>query len=111
MILQLCGIIVALPKNTTGSHAMSTETVCMQNCPHCGGAHSYVLEVERAIIIRVLTTHKKHEKPSRVKVTQLFACPLKNEQYQAAFYLQDTSSDRIKAVGVIGLSGHNSPSP
>ena len=98
------------PRNATGSHVMSKETVCIQNCPHCRGVHTYTLEVERAIVIQVLTTHKKHEKPSRVKVTQLFVCPLRNEQYQASFYLQDTSSDRIRAVAVIGLSAH-SPSP
>jgi hypothetical protein len=47
---------------------------------------------------------KKREHPSTVKTTQVFTCPLKNEQYQASLYLEDTSFDRIKAVAVIGLA-------
>jgi hypothetical protein len=82
---------------------MGVETVLIEHCPHCRGAHSYRLEVERAVIIKVLDS-KKREKPSTMKTTQLFTCPLQNEQYRASLYLQDTSSDRIKAVTVIGLA-------
>jgi Zn-finger nucleic acid-binding protein len=82
---------------------MSKEIVRIEMCPHCRGAHAYQLEVERANIIKVLRTHKKGEKPSRVKVCPHFVCPVRNEQYQVSFYLQDTSSDRIRAVSVIGL--------
>jgi Zn-finger nucleic acid-binding protein len=91
------------PKNTAGSHEMSKETVRIEMCPHCRGAHAYQLEVERANIIKVLRTHKKGEKPSRVKVSPHFVCPVRNEKYQVSLYLQDTSSDRIRAVSVIGL--------
>jgi hypothetical protein len=89
---------------------MSKETIRIEHCPYCKCAHTYKLEVERAIIIKVLITHKKRENPSRVKVTQSFLCPSNDEQYRASFYLEDTSSDRIKAVAVIGLSAPE-PSP
>jgi hypothetical protein len=82
---------------------MSKETIRIETCPHCRGAHTYTLEVERAHIIKVPTTRKKHEKPSSVKLSPHLICPLKNEYYQVTFYLQDTSSNRIRAVSVIGL--------
>ena len=83
---------------------MSKETVHIPLCPHCRGGHAYTLEVARAIVPEVLTPRKKRGEPTRVKVTRPFACPLKNEYYQASFYLHDTSSDRIRAVSVIGLA-------
>ena len=82
---------------------MSEETVRIEHCPHCRGAHVYRLEVERAIALRV-PTRKKREQPSTIKTTQVFICPLQNEQYQASLVLEDTSSDRIRAVTVIGLA-------
>ncbi|HME42792.1 MAG TPA: hypothetical protein VKF36_06880 [Syntrophorhabdales bacterium] len=82
---------------------MSEETVRIEHCPHCRGAHVYRLEVERAIALTVVT-RKRREKPTKVKTTQLFICPLQNEQYRASLILEDTSSDRIRAVTVIGLA-------
>ena len=82
---------------------MSIEKIRIEHCPHCRGSHSYRLEVERALIMKV-RTGKKHEPPTTVKTTQVFTCPLKNEQYQASLYLEDTSFDRIKAVAVIRLA-------
>jgi hypothetical protein len=54
--------------------------------------------------MKVPASSKKHEQSSTVKITQFFICPLKNEPYKASLYLQDTSSNRIKAVAVIGLA-------
>jgi hypothetical protein len=88
---------------TRGGHVVSIETIRIEHCPHCRGAHSYKLEVERAIIIKVLGS-KKREQPATVKTTPLFICPLKNEPYRASLYLHDTSCDRIRAVAVIGLA-------
>jgi hypothetical protein len=82
---------------------MGIETIRIEHCPHCRGSHSYKLEVERTIIIKVLGV-KKREQSSTVKTTQRFICPLKNEPYQASLNLHDTSSDRIRAVTVIGLA-------
>ena len=82
---------------------MSEETFRIEVCPHCRHTHTYRLEVERAITMKIPAVRKKHEEPSTVKVTQLLVCPLKNEQYKVSFYLEDTSSDRIRAVAVIGL--------
>ena len=93
----------ALAKNVIGCDEMSEETVLVETCPHCRGAHTYRLTVERAVRLKVPSLSKKREKPSNVEVTQVFVCPLKNQTYEASFYLQDTSSDRIRAVGIIGL--------
>jgi hypothetical protein len=55
-------------------------------------------------MLEVPTTHKRHKEPNKVKITRSFACPLRRDHYQASFYLNDTSSDRIRAVSVIGLA-------
>lgn len=85
---------------------MSIETIRIEHCPHCRGSHSYKLDVTRASIMKVVAS-KKREKPSTVRTTQLFTCPLKNEQYRVSVDLRDTSSDRIRAVAVIGLADEN----
>lgn len=83
---------------------MANETIEIRCCPHCRGTHRYKLDVGRAIIMRMMTTPDVIEQPHKVKVTRLFICPDKNEQYQGTFYLQETSSNRIKNVQVVGLS-------
>jgi hypothetical protein len=82
---------------------MSDETVKIKGCPHCGNAHTYALEVERAIVLKNILMDDTSEQPRRVKITRLFICPENNEQYQGTFYLYDTSSDRIQNVSVTGL--------
>jgi len=80
---------------------MSDERIEIRVCPHCTRSHKYKLDVARAIVWRMMTSDV-HEQPRRVKITRLFMCPEKHEQYQGTFYLQDTSSNRIKDVNVIG---------
>ena len=82
---------------------MSEERVRIERCPHCQSAHIYRLEVERTVIMKV-STGKQREKPTSVKTSQIFTCPSKNERYRASLLLEDTSSDRIRAVTVIGLA-------
>jgi len=80
------------------------EIVGIRNCPHCQGTHYYKLEVERTILMKWMSSSDTLEQPRNVKITRLFVCPVKHEQYQGTFYLQDTSSDRIKDVKVIDLA-------
>jgi hypothetical protein len=88
----------------TGSEEMSEETVLVEICPHCRGAHTYRLNVERAVRLKVPSLSKKRETASNVEINQIFVCPLKDQTFEASFYLQDTSFDRIRAVSVIGLA-------
>lgn len=81
---------------------MSEETVEIEDCPHCGGIHTYKIDVNRAYMIKALMASDMFERPRTVEVTQFFVCPVKNEQYEATFYSEDTSSNRIKDVRVIG---------
>jgi hypothetical protein len=83
---------------------MSEEAVLVKVCPQCKAPHTYKLSVERAIRLKVPSLTKKREKPSSVGITLVFVCPFKNQTYEASFYLQDTSSDRIRAVRVMGLA-------
>ena len=84
---------------------MSEETIHVSSCPYCKGAHTYRLEVERARVLMMPSNQKKREPETTVKITSQIFCPLNDEQYQVSYYLQDTSSDRIRAVSVIGLVG------
>ena len=80
------------------------EIVSIRNCPHCRATHYYKLEVERTILMKWMGSFDTPEQPRTVKVTRLFVCPVKHEQYQGTFYLQDTSSNRIKDVKVIDIA-------
>ena len=84
--------------------ALSQDLLDILACPQCKGRHTYMLAVERAVRLKVPSLTKKREKPSSVEVTQVFVCPLKERPFEASFYLQDTSSDRIRSVRVIGVA-------
>ena len=83
---------------------MSTEYLEIPKCPKCSDGHRYKLNVERSIVMKMLTADDMNESPRSVKITRLFTCPIKNEEFQVKFVLYDTSSDRIKDVTVIGIS-------
>ncbi len=83
---------------------MSTEHLEIPECPKCNDGHRYKLDVERSIVMKMLTMEDIDERPRSVKITRLFTCPVKNEEFQAKFSLSDTSSDRIIDVTVIGVS-------
>ena len=86
---------------------MGTEYLDIPKCPKCGNKHRYKLKVERSIVMKLLTRSGMIENPRRVKVTRLFTCPLRNEDFEATFILTDTSSDRIKEVSVLGVADEN----
>lgn len=86
---------------------MSTEHLDIPNCPKCKDGHRYKLNVERSIVIKMLTMSDMSEQPRPVRITRLFTCPIKNEEFQASFILTDTSSSRIKSVDVVGITNDN----
>jgi hypothetical protein len=83
---------------------MATEYFDIPNCPKCHAGHRYKLQVDRSIVIKMLTMSDMSERPRRVRITRLFTCPKKNEEYEATFILTDTSSSRIKNVTVVGIA-------
>lgn len=86
---------------------MSTEYIDIPNCPKCKFGHRYKLNIERAIVLKMITMSDMNEQPRQVKITRLFTCPKQNEDFEATFILADTSSDRIKDVQVIGIANDN----
>lgn len=86
---------------------MSMEYIDIPTCPKCKNGHRYKLDVERAIVIKMLTMSDMNERPRKRKITRLFACPVRNEEFQASFILTETSSDRIKGVQVVGVTNDN----
>ena len=82
---------------------MSTEYLDIPKCPKCGDGHRYKLDVNRSIVIKMLTMADMNEQRRTVKMTRLFTCPVKDEEFQVKFILYDSSSDRIENVTVIGI--------
>jgi len=80
-----------------------SECIAIDSCPKCQGRHRYKLAVDRSIVIKMLTASDMYERARQVRFVRLFTCPVKKEDYQATFYLSDTSSDRIKDVRVVGI--------
>jgi hypothetical protein len=79
------------------------ETITMEKCPLCGNKHSYNLDVQRSIVIKMLTPSDLNEPQRAVRMTRIFICPQTDKEYQATLTLYDSSSDRVKSVKVIGI--------
>ena len=86
---------------------MATEYLDIPNCPKCSYGHRYRIEVDRTLVIKMLTTLDMNEHPQQVRITRLFTCPTKNEDFEARFILTDTSSNRINDVKVVGIADDN----
>jgi hypothetical protein len=86
---------------------MSTEHLDVSTCPKCKGSHRYRLDVERSVVMRLMTMSDVPARPSPVRFTRFFTCPTKNEEFQASFVLRDTSSNKIRGVRVIGVADPN----
>lgn len=86
---------------------MNMEHIDISTCPKCKGGHRYRLDVERALVMKMLTAADFNERPRQVEFTRFFTCPVKNEEFQASFTLTDTSSDRIERVRVVGTGNDN----
>ena len=79
---------------------MSDETIKINQCPICESSHSYNLKVERTIFVKLMTASDMSERPQKKKFTRIFICPKTMNQFQATFFLTETSSDRIIGVSV-----------
>lgn len=86
---------------------MATEYLDIPNCPKCTEVHRYKLEVDRAVVMKMLTMTDMSERARQVRITRLFTCPTKNEEFEVRFILTDTSSSRIKDVTVVGIADDN----
>ncbi len=86
---------------------MATEYLDIPKCPKCPDGHRYKLKVDRALVIKMVTMSDMSERPQQVRITRLFTCPRKNEEFEASFILTDTSSSRIKDVKVVGIADDN----
>lgn len=78
----------------------SREEVTIARCPHCSASHTYALDVERSVVMHLMTLGMERAAPTRRTFTRLFACPAKNEHYEADVTLIESASDRIQSVSV-----------
>lgn len=86
---------------------MSSEYLDIPDCPKCSGQHRYKLKVDRAVVMKMLSMSDISERPRQVRVTRLFTCPVKGEDFEATFVLTDTSSNRINDVAIEGIADDN----
>lgn len=78
------------------------ENIEIEQCPVCKGSHSYALQVRRSLIFKMMTPGDAAEQPRSVRVTRVFVCPAKGQQFKATITLFDTSVNRIEDVSVKG---------
>ena len=83
---------------------MSGEMIEIQECPLCKKTHTYRLKVERSVVIKNMMMSGLNERPGREEFTRLFVCPVKGQEFQATFFLYDTSYGSITSVEVVGLA-------
>jgi hypothetical protein len=79
------------------------ETITIQKCPLCGKSHTYELDVNRSVIMKMMTPYSEPEPERYVRFTRLFICPGKNETYQTTISLLETPSNKIKSVALKGI--------
>ncbi|MDB5228062.1 MAG: hypothetical protein JWN78_2255 [Bacteroidota bacterium] len=75
------------------------ETIIIEKCPLCNQKHEYSLEVDRSIIMKMLTPNDLYERERPYRVRRIFSCPTVKEKFEATVTLYDSSSNRINAVG------------
>jgi hypothetical protein len=82
---------------------MSADNVLEIQCPLCKNIHRYELEVHRSFSMSLLTTTGEKGIENKKYFTRLFTCPKKEKEFQARFWMADTSNARIESVEVKGL--------
>ena len=82
--------------------AVSSETLAIDPCPLCDGAHTYILEVERSTVLQYMNPDDagSHDRT----FVRFFVCPKKNNRFQADVSLTEDSGEKIRDVRVAGPS-------
>ncbi|MFT3893417.1 MAG: hypothetical protein QM730_17450 [Anaerolineales bacterium] len=80
----------------------ANENLTITQCPECGKAHTYRLEVRRASSIGAqgLLSSQSNTFTGKEYFTRLFTCPVTNNDFQARFYLTVEGNERIEAIQV-----------
>jgi hypothetical protein len=71
-------------------------------CPKCNQVHHYKLEVDRSIVLEQVSL--SYRASTFTRFTRLFTCPIKKENFQAVFTLEESSSNRIDNVVSYGMA-------
>jgi hypothetical protein len=73
------------------------ETFTISPCPLCTGSHDYTLVVKRATALGMT---KKEIGSAPKKITRIFTCPIKSNEFQADLFFQDSSDEMIISVQI-----------
>jgi len=79
------------------------KTIFIEKCPLCGGKHKYNLYVERSYVVKFMNTSDLNEKKNPVKVTRIFVCPTKKNEFQGTITLYESEYNRIKSVNIVEI--------
>jgi hypothetical protein len=71
------------------------------SCPLCGQEHRYPITIRRAVVMQM---HAERAPATEVRVTRLFTCPTKNEEFEGSLIIRETADSRIESVDVAGWS-------
>ena len=80
------------------------ETILISPCPVCNSSHTYELQIERSIVLGLMTDSGREAQPNKVRFSMLFLCPEKDQDFQATIVLTETAYSRIKSVTVLGVA-------
>jgi len=83
------------------------QSLKIASCPVCSEEHSYTLRVKRSRSIGLITSWESNPKPRRIKMTRLFTCPIKNQDFQVTFSLSEWPHESITSVEVERLSNRS----
>jgi len=79
---------------------MAEEELTIDYCPICRKSHTYKLEVNRSLFMKMITATEIHEKPKARRFTRLFNCPETSRRFEARFILYESSDDKIKSINI-----------
>ena len=78
-----------------------TETVTIQKCPKCAGAHTYQLFTRRTIVMYLADTGDEEKVKT---ITCLFNCPVTGKPFQAKLRLRVPANEGITSIDVQPVS-------
>ena len=79
---------------------MANDDILKIECPKCGKFHWYELEIRRSEVY-----YRRQPEPEELikEFTRLFTCPIKNEEFQAEFKIQDHAGNEIRSLAIKGI--------
>ncbi len=78
------------------------ETITISSCPVCSEGHEYSVIVTRSTSIGLISLDfgQSKQQPRKKRVTRLFTCPTRNENFQVTLTFLEYPSSPINSIEV-----------